>query len=136
MGPDEMRDRSVLRFEVADIEKVEVARGEKLLTIKRKGTEWKAPAGLEMESYEIDQFLWDLRRLKYKTIEPEEDDDSYGFNSPILTVKLWNSGKSDPLGLAVGKTIPRRDLYYLRGDDGTHIMEVEGTLISRWLDKF
>jgi hypothetical protein len=133
--PKEMRDKSVLRFKEADIEKFEVVSGKKLLAMERKNVEWNVSGSPEMESYEIDQFLWDLRRLKYETIEPEKDDASYGFDSPTMTIKLWSSGRDGPQRLIVGKRTAEQNSYYLLRSDDRQIMRAEGTLISEWLDR-
>jgi len=134
--PEEMRDKSVLRFKEADIEKIEVVSGKRLLAMERKNVEWNVNGSREMESYEIDQFLWDLRRLKYETLEPETDDHSCGFDSPAMTIKLWSSGGDVQQGLIVGKRTAEQNSYYLLRSDDRQIMRVEGTLISEWLDRF
>ncbi|UCD58642.1 MAG: DUF4340 domain-containing protein [Candidatus Hydrogenedentota bacterium] len=137
IGPDEIRDKSVLRFNATDIERIEVATGGESFLIKRKGVNWKVPGSLEMESYEIDQFLWDLRGMKYKARgQKREDDAHYGFDSPALIVRLWSSGEDRPVGLVVGKRVAEHDSYYVVHSHNDQLMEVEGEPLSEWLDRF
>jgi len=136
LEPNEMRDKSVIRFEEADIERIEVSTQEKTFALTRKDVKWSVPGDLELESYEIDQFMWDLRKLKYITLEPEKRNVDYGFSHPTLTVKLWKRDEEAPLELEVGAEAPDRNSYYLRRSDDTRIMNVEGMLVSEWLDTF
>jgi len=137
MKPDAMRDRSVLRFDAEEIEKIEVGTREKSFVLTRDGVQWKVPRGLNMEPYEIDQFLWNLKELDYETTEPKaEDDASYGFDSPTMTVKLWRSEQESPLQLIIGKRIPEKSEYYAVGADDKKVMRMNDALISDWLQRF
>lgn len=135
-GPHKLRDRSAIRFKAADIEKIEIVKGGKSFAIKRDGVKWNTPRTLEMEAYEVDRFLWDLRGWKYSTIGPKEENGSYGFDSPTLTVRLWSAETDDELRLVVGKKIPERNAYYLLGSDEDRVMEADEAPISEWLEKF
>jgi hypothetical protein len=137
VGPSEIKDKSVLRFNAADIEKIEIAGAGKSFEITRKDVQWNVPDKLGMESYEIDQFLWDLSELKYKAFGPrEKEDKAYGFDSPGLTVTLWSNRAGSPMKLLIGEKTPGEDSYYALADSDEQVMEVEGALISDWLGKF
>jgi hypothetical protein len=137
VGPSEIKDKSVLRFNAADIGKIEIAGAGKSFEITRKDVQWNVPDKLGMESYEIDQFLWDLSELKYKAVGPrEKDDKAYGFDSPSLTVTLWSNTAGSAMRLLIGKKTPREDSYYALADSDEQVMEVEAALTSDWLSKF
>ncbi len=135
-APEQLKDRSVLRFKETDVERIEIARGEKSFVIKRKDVRWKLPRDLEMESYEIDQFLWELRQLRYRRITAtEEDERYYGFDSPLLSIILSIVGTDNPLRLEIGKKVSAEDLYYARHSDTHQVMEIEGAPLTEWLEK-
>ncbi len=137
VSPNEIKDKSVLRFNAADIEKIDFAAGGKSFEISRKDVQWDVPDKLGMESYEIDQFLWDLSELKYKTVGPKEKDDkAYGFDSPSLIVTLWSNKAGSPMRLLIGKKTPGEDSYYALTGSDKQVMEVEAALISEWMGKF
>lgn len=137
IGPDEIKDKSVLRFDKADIVKIEIAKGEKSFVMKRKDVTWKMPDSLQMEPFEMDQLLWNLRELEYNAIGPKEKDDaSYGFDFPTLTVRLWSAEGGSGMRLVIGKRTPEQDSYHVLGNDDTQVMEVNDALLTPWLDKF
>lgn len=136
-GSEQLKDRSVLRFKETSVEKIEIARGEKSFVIKRKDLRWKLPRDLEMEPYEIDQLLWKLRQLRYESIAAiDKDKKYYGFDSPLLTIILWIVDTESPLRLEIGKKLSEQDAYYARQSGTDHVMEIEGTSLAEWLERF
>ncbi len=137
IAPDQIKDKSVLRFNTSDINKIEVGKGENSFSIELKGANWEVPSTLDMESFEIDQLLWDLRELKYSIIEPiGEDGEKYGFDSSVFTISLSYAGKEEPLRLTVGNKTGEPGSYYVLGNDDKRVMMVEDMLISKWLERF
>lgn len=137
VSPGDMSDKSVIRFKAEDVKRIEVTHGEKSFKISRSDVQWDMPKGLNIEPYKIDQFLWDLREMKYKTIGPKEQDDkSYGFDAPTLTITLWGSDENKPMRVLVGKKIPEKNLYYVLANEAGQAMQVEDTHISGWLEEF
>jgi hypothetical protein len=131
--PQDLKDRSVLRFTPADVEKIEVAKGdEKPAEIVRKDIEWKVPRGLKAEPYEIDQLLWDLADLKYLSVETKQEAKEYGFESPVLTIKLWQAKAKTPVLLVVGKKT-ETGAHYVRANEDATVMEADGALIEKWV---
>ena len=137
IAPDQIRDKSVLRFKTSDINKIEINKEGKSFSIEQEGVNWDVPSALEMESFEIDQILWDLGELKYSSIEPiGEDGEKYGFDSPVLTISLSYAGKEEPLRLTVGNKTGEPGSYYVLCSDDKRVMVVEDVLISQWLERF
>ncbi|MBI5115934.1 DUF4340 domain-containing protein [Candidatus Poribacteria bacterium] len=135
--PEDLRDKSVLAFDPAAIQKIEVTTKDKSFVIKRKGTGWKVPGSLKMEPYDADQFLWDLRDLKYRAVTAAaKNDKTYGFDSPTRLIKLWTADEKKPVRLLIGKHAPEKGIYYVQGADDKQVMEIEALALSRWLEKF
>jgi len=137
IAPDQIKDKSVLRFNTSDINKIEIGKRDGLFSIEQEGVNWDVPSALEMESFEIDELLWDLGKLKYGSIEPiGEDGEKYGFDPPNLTISLSCAGKKEPLRLTVGNKAGEPGSYYVLGSDDKQVMVVEDVLISQWLERF
>jgi len=134
--PARLKDRSALRFEAFDIEKIEISTAKQAFIIERKGVKWGVPSGLDIEDYEVDAFLRDLQELDYATASPKQEDAAYGFDAPVLTIELWTSEAESSLRLVVGSRGVERDTYFALGEDKSVVMEIDGTPMSKWLDKF
>jgi hypothetical protein len=135
--PERFKDKSVIRFAAADIEKIEIAKGEKSYSIERKDVKWELPDDLEMEAYEVDRFLWSLQQLDYISIAPKEHDDSlYGFDVPTVTINMQIAETDDELSLTIGKRIPERGSFYVLGSDEHIVMEIGGEFATEWFDRF
>jgi hypothetical protein len=135
--PEDFKDKSALAFDPAAIEKIDVTTKDKSFIIKRKGAEWKVPGGLKMEPYDVDQFLWDLRDLKYTAVAAAtKNDKTYGFDSPTHVIKLWTADGKNPVRLLIGKHAPEKGIYYAQGAYDKQMMEIEALALSRWLEKF
>jgi len=124
--PDRLKDRAVLKFDAPNIEKIEISMGERSFAVKREGVKWDMPRGLDLESHELDRFLWDLHEVDYSAIVPRDDDDAaYGFDSPAMTIELWAAGAD-----------AERNSYYVLGGDKERVMEIKEARVSDWLEKF
>lgn len=137
MDSDRLKDRSVIRFDAADIEKLEVIKGEKSYEIARRDVEWKIPRGLDMAPYEIDQMLWELKGMKFQKAEKlTHEKAAYGLEPPAMTIKLWLAGKESPVHLEFGKKAPGQDLYSVVRLPEETVMDVQESAISDWLERF
>jgi len=135
--PEKLKDRAVIKFEAADLEKIEIVRGEQTFSIARDDVRWELPEGIGIEEYEVDRFLWDLGRLDYSSLIPREGDDaSYGFDSPSLTIKLSGSESEDGPSLVIGKKLADVDSFYALGADEGVVMEIDAELMTKWGEKF
>lgn len=136
-GPGRLKNRSVIEFKPVEVDRIEVLRGEKSFSIERQDVSWKIPEGLDVEAYEIDRFLRDLRRLDYTSVAPREHDDAfYGFDSPALTIRLWIAGADGAHTLVVGKRTPGGESRYAVGVDEGLVMEVKEGSLKEWFDRF
>jgi hypothetical protein len=137
INPDDYTDKSVLHFEASNIEQIELKKNKTTYALKRKDVDWDMPQSLKkMQSYEIDQLLWDLHELRYEKIEPKEKQDSfYGFDAPALTITLRTGEKSEPQTLVVGKKSAETGSFYVTSGAMKDAMTVEGKALAEFIDK-
>jgi hypothetical protein len=111
-NPDELRDRSLLTFNPADIEKLEInLDGKTWLTAKDKDNKWslEQPEKKEkLDAWPVTAILWDLKDLEWKSMTKPAPTDlaSVHLDKPQLTVSLFKKGESEPLLLKAGWKVP------------------------------
>jgi len=134
--PDDLIDKSVAHFEAADIEKIDLIKGEETYSIKRKDVSWNIPRKLNAESYEVDQLLWELSRLKYVNVISGETQDASLFKSPALGIRLWSGEGTEPeVTLVVGERLPAKETVYIREEGSGQVMEVEAAFLAEWVER-
>jgi hypothetical protein len=115
MAPEELRDRSLLTFNPADIEKLEISlNGKTWLAVKDKDSKWslQQPEKIEkMDAWPVTSILWDLKDLEWKSITKPAPPDlaSAHLDRPQLTVSLFKKGESRPLVLKAGWEAPGKE---------------------------
>jgi hypothetical protein len=106
---DELRDRTVLPgLEPRDIKRMRVRGGGQTVVVERSGeSEWKLVEGGRgtAKSATVDNLLYALRALKWKTIAAPTGDEpaKYGIDAPTLEVTLLKADGSEAGTLLVGK---------------------------------
>jgi hypothetical protein len=107
-NPDELRDRSLLTFNPADIEKLEInLDGKTWLAAKDKDNKWslEQPEKKDkLDAWPITSVLWDLKDLEWKSMTKPGPTDlaSVHLDKPQLTVSLFKKGEKEPLLLKAG----------------------------------
>jgi hypothetical protein len=135
VGPDDLGDKSVVRFEAPDVEKIDLVKKDKTYSLKRKDTDWAVPRGLKVQAYEVDQFLWDLHELKFAGKVAATDKDAQKLGSPVLRVRLWELEKKEPQEIVFAQNPSGNDSSYLVSVDGGELMEVDGAPLSEFIKK-
>jgi Domain of unknown function (DUF4340) len=113
-NPDELRDRSLMTFNPAEVEKLEVSlNGKTWLAIKDKDNKWRLEQPEKkdkMDAWPVTSVLWDLKDLEWKTITKPAPTDlaSVHLDKPQLTVSLFKKGASEPLILKAGWQVPAK----------------------------
>ena len=106
---DELRDRTLLPgLEPRDIKRMRVRGGGQTVVVERSGeSEWKLVEGGRgtAKSATVDNLLYALRALKWKTIAAPTGDEpaKYGIDAPTLEVTLLKADGSEAGTLLVGK---------------------------------
>jgi Domain of unknown function (DUF4340) len=106
---DDLRDRTLLSgLEPRDIKKMRVRAGGQTVVVERSGeSDWKLVEGGKgaAKAATVDNLLYTLRALKWKTIAAPTGDDpaKYGLDTPTLEVTLVKADGSEAGVLLVGK---------------------------------
>jgi hypothetical protein len=107
-NPDELRDRSLLTFIPADIEKLEISLdGKTWLAAKDKDNKWslEQPEKIDkLDAWPVTSLVWDLKDLEWKSMTKPGPTDlaSVHLDKPQLTVSLFKKGENEPLLLKAG----------------------------------
>jgi hypothetical protein len=107
-NPDELRDRSLLTFSPADIEKLEISLdGKKWVAAKDKDNKWtleQPEKNDKLDAWPVTSVLWDLKDLEWKSITKPAPADlaAVYLEKPRLTVSLFKKGESEPVILKAG----------------------------------
>jgi hypothetical protein len=135
--PERFKDKSVIKFAAADVESMEISKGDTSYSLKREDVQWDVPEDFDLEGYEVGRFLWDLQELDYSTVTPRDRDDSfYGFDPPTLTIILRSATVDGELKLTIGERIPERESLYALGGDERTVMEIDEGFATKWFDRF
>jgi hypothetical protein len=106
---DDLRDRTLLSgLEPRDIKRIRVRAGGQTVLVERSGeSDWKLVEGGSgaAKSATVDNLLYSLRALKWKTIAAPTGDEpaKYGLDAPTLEVTLLKADGSEAGVLLVGK---------------------------------
>jgi len=106
---DDLRDRTVMSgLEPRDIKRMRVRAGGQTVVVERSGeSDWKLVEGGSgaAKSATVDNLLYSLRALKWKTIAAPTGDEpaKYGLDAPTFEVTLLKADGSEAGALLVGK---------------------------------
>jgi len=108
MDPEKLRDRSLLTFDPANVERLEVSiEDKKWLASRGKDNKWELEEPQKkksMETWVVNRVLWDLKDLEWKSKKEKAGKGlaAYQLESPALAAKVWLKGEKEPLTLNVG----------------------------------
>jgi Domain of unknown function (DUF4340) len=106
---DELRDRTLLAgLEPKDIKRMRVRSGGQTVVVERSGeSDWKLVEGGKgaAKAVTVDNLLYSLRALKWKTIASPGGDDpaKYGLDAPTMEVALLKADGGELAAIVVGK---------------------------------
>ena len=106
---DDLRDRTLMSgLEPRDIKRIRVRAGGQTVLVERSGeSDWKLVEGGSgaAKSATVDNLLYSLRALKWKTIAAPTGDEpaKYGLDAPTFEVTLLKADGSEAGALLVGK---------------------------------
>jgi hypothetical protein len=106
---DDLRDRTLMSgLEPRDIKRMRVRAGGQTVVVERSGeSDWKLVEGGSgaAKSATVDNLLYSLRALKWKTIAAPTGDEpaKYGLDAPTYEVTLLKADGSEAGALLVGK---------------------------------
>jgi hypothetical protein len=129
--PFDLRDKKVLNFDRDKVDRLEIADGDKLLTLVKAGGEWRVAAPVEARGdfSAIEQLLSRVQSAQMKSVASEAATDlkAYGLDKPTTTVTVGLG--SARAGLAIGKKADGGDLY-ARDVSKNQVVTVAGDLLT------
>jgi uncharacterized protein DUF4340 len=105
---DDLRDRLMLGFEVADVKRARLTAAGKMVLVERKGdSEWKVlepKAGAAKEN-KVTDLLLTMKALRWKGIVSQKGDDAakFGLDRPEVELTLLKADGSEIGGLLLGR---------------------------------
>jgi hypothetical protein len=108
MDPEKLRDRSLMTFDPANVEKLEVGLDDKKwVAIRGKDNKWDLEEPQKkkgMDTWLVSRLLWDFKDLEWKSRKERGGKDlaTYQLASPTLVAKVWLKGEKEPLVLSAG----------------------------------
>lgn len=106
--PSEMRDRSLLSFNPADIDRVEISLdGKEWVAAHDKDKRWiieKPEKKTNVDAWAVTGALWGLKDLEWKSLTKPipEKLEALHLDKPRLTVSLFKKGEKEPMTLKAG----------------------------------
>jgi hypothetical protein len=132
-SPFDLRDRSLLRFETADVAAIQLRRNGESLALAKQGEAWKltGPTPGDAHAAKVYDLLYALKELRYRALIGNDGRNlsRYGLASPRAEVELTMTDGSRLPALLLGKT--ENDRLYAKTAAGSPIYAIEPTFMSR-----
>jgi hypothetical protein len=130
----DLRDKTVIDFQRADVNKLELKRGEStIVCVKDNLGEWRImqPAEYKADKDTINNLLFELDSLKAQKFVSDKPASlaPYGLDNPQNIVTLYESGKAEPKLLLLGKK--QEDSVYVKTKDADTVFLVKGSLLNK-----
>ena len=126
-SPFDLRDRSLFRFETADVKAVQLRRRDQSMKLTKEADVWKltAPAQADAQAGRVYDLLYALKELRYTELVEEKGNDlaRYGLEAPQAEVELsTNEGSRLPV-LLLGKSEKNRLYAKLSTDPAVYAVD-------------
>jgi cbb3-type cytochrome oxidase subunit 3 len=132
-SPDELRDRSLLRFETTDVVSLTIRRRGQSLSVAKEGDVWKlkTPAAGDAQAGKIYDLLYALKELRYHALvaQTRREDARYGLKSPEIEVELGLADGSRLPALLIGRSA--NDRLYAKLAASPEIYTIDPKFLAR-----
>jgi len=124
---NDLRDKALVRFENADIQKIEIKTLAETVTLQRESDDkWHiaAPAEFPANTDRINVLLNNAKNAKaLEFVDPAADQTWFGFDRPNVMVSFWKTGENNPLQLIVGNPNVENTGLYVKTGDGVSVTD-------------
>ena len=131
---NDLRDRSVLPVETAEVASVQIWAANQELKLTRTDTVWRvmAPQEITAETSIVDEMLRKLTGLRVQEFiaDVPTDLDSFGLAAPGLTVSLYGQGTNILAQLLIGSLDLSNGWRYVKRGDEPFVYGVESNLVG------
>lgn len=129
----DLRDKSVLAFEQAQVREASLQRGAQQLTFAKEGAEWKItkPKALKADGSKITDLLSKVSSQRVSSYEDENPAElkSYGLDAPALTFSVFLGENRAQKTLAIGKQ--NGDKFFARDLSRRPVFKVDTAFVHR-----
>ena len=115
----DLRDRGVVDFDVGDLTKVQITRGDQRLELVQESGVWRLAAPVQGLA-DPDKVSGMLRKIKHARVrdftrDAPKDLAAYGLDKPRVEIALWSAKDQSPRTLLLGKEAEKNVIYARRG---------------------
>lgn len=119
----DLRDRGVVEFEPADLDRVQITHGGKSLELVQEGRAWRISKPLQA-SADPDKVSGMLRKIKNLRVRDFTSDapgslTQYGLDSPSYEIAIWGKKEQPSKTLLIGREAEKNVVYAKRGGSDT-----------------
>ena len=118
---NDLRDKALVRFENADIQKIEIKTLAETVTLQRESADaWKivVPEEFPANADKVNVLLNDAKNAKASTfVDAATDPAMFGFERPNVMVSFWKNEEESPLQLVVGNPDVENTGLYVRAGE-------------------
>ncbi len=112
----DLRNKKLLEFESAEVNKILIKTPDKLFELKKKGAEWRLEKPKKIKTQHIGQdLIWTLKGLEFNSIvTPPLPGNLAGLDAPLFSVSLWKDELEKVAALKVGKLVEQKQEYIVQ----------------------
>ena len=135
----DLRNKKILRFESAEVNKVLIQTPENLFELRKNGPQWSLEKPEKIKTDHIgDDLVWTLKGLEFSSIiTPPFPANLSGLDSPSFTLRIFKNNEEEIATLKVGKFfVPEQEYLVETGNLQYRVKSKSLDSIPLSLDKF
>ena len=135
----DLRNKKILRFESAEVNKVLIQTSENLFELKKNGPQWSLEKPEKIKTDHIgNDLIWMLKGLEFSSIiTPPLPANLSGLDSPSFTLRIFKNNEEEIATLKVGKFfVPEQEYLVETGNLQYRVKSKSLDSIPLSLDKF
>ncbi|MGC9317551.1 MAG: DUF4340 domain-containing protein [Armatimonadota bacterium] len=128
--PLDLRDRTIVRFERDDVQRIRVERTKGLtFTVARRPDGWRVekPRSVDARKTTVDDILWNLESLNAEAFIKEKASPSelreYGLAVPQAAISIFLRDRSEPIKVLIGDQVEGGN-YYCTTSESDQVVEI------------
>ncbi|MEA3404040.1 MAG: DUF4340 domain-containing protein [Armatimonadota bacterium] len=138
--PLDLRDRTIVRFERDDVQRIRVERTKGLsFTVARRPDGWRIekPRSVDARKTAVEDILWDLESLNAEAFIKEEVSPpelrQYGLAVPQAAISVFLRGRSEPIKVLIGDQVEGGN-YYCTTSESDQVVEISQFIMDHLPD--
>lgn len=122
---DDLREKRLVSFELANVQKVEIAKGSAQTIFERRGTEDWSVNGEKAKKYEVESLIRKIRDVKAESFLKTDSKTikNAGLERPSIVAKIFLKEVKEPIEIKFGK-VKEKEVYAM-GSDSNWIVTLD-----------